>query len=482
MYSLVSMVATRAAGVVNAIVIIRVLGPNDYGVLSIVTLTASVMLLFATFQIPAALVKHLSDMPRNSHDEVSRLISSGVLLTAVATALAMLTMIILAPILAFQVFGDSRMQLLLLIASLSLLLSSISAPLFATFQGFERIKELGIRTAVSAILSIPSTVGLVVLLGLLGAVIALAVNSCISIVVNLALLRKILVSHDIRLRLAFSRAACKKLLDYSYLAVLSEAVATLTMWYCNSLLATSESFVELGRYSAGYGLAAHLLFISVSIGVPLVPMVSRLRRENPAEMPRFVTSTIRVGSFLMLIPTLLLVALPEPFLRILYDAPYVAAAPVVRFTAPAMFLAGMGAIVGYTMAGTGQMRGGLLLNAIWAAIVIILSLVLIPRSGEVGLALAVLCAYAVLFIAAMIFAKVSWKVELSQISTVLLIAFISILAATVISMFSGWERFALTLLLVAAVTYSGLKTMNRREVEVLFQPLRKVVSWIQTRQ
>jgi len=184
----------------------------------------------------------------------------------------------------------------------------------------------------------------------------------------------------------------------------------------------------------------------------------------------------------MLIPTLLLVALPEPFLRILYDAPYVAAAPVVRFTAPAMFLAGMGAIVGYTMAGTGQMRGGLLLNAIWAAIVIILSLVLIPRSGEVGLALAVLCAYAVLFIAAMIFAKVSWKVELSQLSTVLLIAFISILAATVISMFSGWGRFALALLLVAAVTYSGLKTMNRREVEVLFQPLRKVVSWIQTRQ
>ena len=116
MFSLASIVATRAASVVNAIVIIRVLGPNDYGVLSIVTLTMSVMLLVATFQIPAALVKYLSDMPRDRQDEASRLISSGLLLTSIATALAMLAIIILAPILAFSVYGDSRLQLLLLVA------------------------------------------------------------------------------------------------------------------------------------------------------------------------------------------------------------------------------------------------------------------------------------------------------------------------------------------------------------------------------
>jgi len=482
MFSLASIVATRAASVVNAIVIIRVLGPNDYGVLSIVTLTMSVMLLVATFQIPAALVKYLSDMPQDRQDEASRLISSGLLLASIATALAMLVIIILAPILAFSVYGDSRLQLLLLVASLSLLLSSISAPLFATFQGFEHIRELGVRTAVSAILSIPSTVVLVVLFGLLGAVIALAVNSCISIAVNVALLRRIWVSHHLRLRFILDRSACGKLLNYSYLAVLSAIVVSVTLWFCNSLLVTSKSFVELGRYSAGYGLAAYLLFISVSIGVPLVPIVSRLHKESPAGMPQFVASTIRVGSLLTLIPTLILAALPEPFLRILYDAPYVAAAPVVRFAAPAMFLASIGALVGYIIAGTGQMRGGLMLNVSWAVTFVGLSLVLVPQSGEVGLAVAVLCAYAVLFVAAMIFAMRSWKVDLAQLSPILLIAFISVPAAMLVSMFSGWGRVALAALLVAAVAYAGLQTMNAREKEVLFQPLRRAASWIHPRQ
>jgi O-antigen/teichoic acid export membrane protein len=478
-FSFVSTVTTRLATVVNSIIIIRVLTQNDYGVLSIVILTINLAAVFTTFQTPSALVKFLAAVPHDKPEEASRLLGAGFVLTLISTALTVSALAIIGPLLAVNLH-DSRFVWLLLVASISMAMSAISSPFFATFQGFEKIKELGLRNSVSALLSIPSTVVFVVFLSLQGAILAMIVSTVISIFVNIALLRRIWITRRLKLTIPRERSIYGRIAEYALPAVVSSVVVTLVLWFCNSLLASIDrgNFTHVGLYSAGSGLAGYLLIISGAVGVPLVPIVSKFHQEKPDGLSTFMVRTLRVGAFLTLPPALILMALPEPFLRTLYGAAYTTAAPVLRLAAPAIYIASVGSYVGYGIAGTGQMRMGLLLNVIWGVPMVVISIVLAPTMREIGLAIAILVAYIIQFAATLAFAKYSWSVDIRQLTVTLLIAAISLPAAGFISLYSGVPRFLLALALVATVIFAGLYTMSPRELDVLAQPIRRMFARI----
>ena len=480
-YSLSAMIATRLATIINSVVIIRVLQPNDYGVLSIIVLTVGLAAGFSTFSIPSALVKVLSSSSKDRPDEAGRLLSAGFTLTLITTVVTIAVLAVLAPILAFRVYDDPRLESLLLVAALALALSSIFSPLFSTFQGFEKIKELGLRNLVSAFLSIPSTVILVLMFALEGAVIAMVVNNVISILVNLALLRRIWSSKQLHLKVPGDRQSYRQILDYAVPLLLSVIVVTAALWVCGTLLQYWRSFADVGRYQAGFGLSSYILFVSSAVGIPLVPIISKLQRESPDELPPFIARTLRVGAFLTLVPALVLVALPEPFLRILYGESYVGASNVVRLVAPAIYLASIGGLIGYGMAGTGQVRGALAVNVVWAVSFMAVSPFFILAWGDVGLALGVLCAYIIQFVALLTFTKLAWSVELRDLTATLLIAAVSLPTAAFISFYMGQWRFELVIPFIAAAAFASITAMSKRELEVLSMPLKRVTSWVRPR-
>ncbi len=481
MFTFVSIIISRLATIVNAIVIIRLLGPNDYGVLSIVMLTMAVAALFANLQTPAALVKFLAAAPVEDPHEANQLIGGGFVLAVISTVIMVAVLVILAPILAFSLYFDPRLHWLILVASISMILNSVSAPFFATFQGFERIKELGFRTALAAILTIPGTLILVFLFALQGAILAGVVSTLVGIAVNIGFLRRIWQNRRLRIQIPRSRLVYYKILGFALPALGGALLVTLVLWFCNTLLALNSSFSDVGLYSAGYGLSSYILFIPAAVGVPLVPMVSRLDRESPDEFPHFIVRTMRIGAFLTLIPTLILVSLPEPFLRLLYGQAFGGAGHVVRLVAPAVFLASISSFVGYGLAGTGQMKSALLLNLIWAVPLTIMSLALIPVWEETGFAIAVLLSYVIHFIAVMAFAKFSWSVDLRELSVIMLIAVVSLPTAALISFYTGWSKPLLSISLLVAVSIAGIRNMSPREIEVVTRLFRKVLTWVRRR-
>lgn len=477
-FSFASIIATRVATVVNSIIIIRVLTVGDYGVLSVVTTTLSLAAIFTTLQTPTALVKFLAGVQKDDPDEASRLIGGGFALTAVSTVMTVAVLIALIPFLSTQVYQDPRLVWLLILASISLMISSVSSPFLSTFQGFEKIKELGVRTAAAALLSIPSTLVLVWFLSLQGAIISMIVNNCISLAVNLALLRSVWSSRRLKLVIPRDRAIYSKLLGYVMPAFGGALIVSAVVWFTTTYLAQLQAWRELGLYSAGSGLASYVLFISAAVGMPLVPMVSRLDRDSPDTLPHFMVRTMRIGAFLTLVPTLIVICEPEPLLRILYGTVYAEASNVVRIVAPAIFLSSISGLVGYGIAGKGQMKHGMLLNVIWSIPMVVVSIALIPTMKQNGLALAFLSAYVIQCTAALIFAKISWSVDLGQFAAILAIAAIAIPTAVFISLSGGMTRFALAFALTATVIFAGLYTMSKRELEVLTHPLRRMFSWV----
>src|SRR5205807_833165 len=127
----------------------------------------------------------------------------------------------------------------------------------------------------------------------------------------------------------------RALLNFAIPAFLSTLMVTPVLWFSSTLLATSASFVALGQYSVANGLAGYLLLVSASIGIPLVPIVARLNREDPGQVSPFLIKTLRITTFLSLPPAVVLVSLPSPFLSLLYGSQYMTAAPLVAGLGPA---------------------------------------------------------------------------------------------------------------------------------------------------
>jgi O-antigen/teichoic acid export membrane protein len=292
-------------------------------------------------------------------------------------------------------------------------------------------------------------------------------------------LRRILRAHGLSLKGPSEFRAYRKVFGYALPALVGALLVSPVLWFTNTLLATWTSFAELGKYSVAYGLANYLLFIPTAIGIPLVPIVSRLDRFKPHEFPPFLVRTMRIGAFLLIPPTILLVGFPGAFLELRYGGGFAAAAPIVRVLAPAVLLAALSGIVGYGIAGTGRMWEGLLLNLAWAVVLVTMSLVLVPSESARGLAFAFFAAYLVHFGTVLAYIRRTWSVRLGDLLAPLAIAATSVGLVMLVSSFlpEPWRTPAAIGLILGTVGVE-YRSMSRREIEVLSEPIRMLILWI----
>ena len=477
-----SMIVVQLASILNSVVVVRALGLFNVGIYSIVLLTISVAAIVAGFGVPAALVKFLAEVPPNRPRDVSRLLGAGVVVTLVTTSTSAVGLIILSPLLA-GLYGQPEIPGLVLIAAVGLVINALFTPLIATFQAFELIRARGKRNMVTAVLSVPTTLVLVLLMGLPGSILATVANSVISVLVNASLLRAVWRDRRLSWSMPREHSVYGKILGYATPALAGALLVTPLLWFSNTYLAVQTSIGEVGRYSVGYGVASYLLFIPYAIGVPLVPIVSRLERSKPDELLPFLTMTLRVGAFLLIPPTLVLIAFPEPFLTVFFGPASTPAAPIVRIIAPAMFLAGVSSIVGSGIAGKGRMWDGLLLNIYWGVVLFGGSLVLVPTAAAIGLSFAYMAAYLAHFIGVMAYVRYKWSMKLWALTSPFLIAFISFALLTTTSwLIADPWRIPIMVAIISVATFAELTAMTRREIEVLSAPIRRLVHCIRPSQ
>lgn len=475
-----SSVVIRLATIVNSIIIVRVLGVLNVGIYSVVTLTVSVAGVVASFGIPSALVKFLAEVPPDRPEDASRLIRTGLLLTLVATAAAAGGLMFLSPFLAI-LYGESQIQGLLVIASVGLILSVVPGPLIATFQAYELIRERSVLAVASTLISVPVAVILVVGWGLAGAVVGTVVGNAATIAVNLPLLRRVWRDRRLSWSVPRTRSVRPTILGYAVPTLLGGLLVTFVSWFTGTYLAASASLNEVGLYAVGSSLAGYLLFIPTAIGMPLIPIVSRLDRLGAPELPAFLMRTLRVTAFLLIPPTLILIAFPQPFLATLFGSEFMVAASVVQIVVPAFFLAGVATVVGFGIAGKGRMWHGLFVNLLWGVVFVSVSLAIVPTRAALGLSLAFLAGYAAQFLGILVYVRYVWSIGIQPLMVPLAIAMISsavLLALRYLVIAPGID-VAMGAFIIA-VCVSELLAMTPRELEVLGAPIRRLMLWLST--
>jgi O-antigen/teichoic acid export membrane protein len=386
----------QAAG---SIIAARILGPEAYGRFGLLLWIVSVASIATALGLPITLVRHLAEA-RHREDAAGARGLAGrsirlVLLVSVAAAAALS---LLAP-LGVRAFRDSEFALPARLAAAAVPAVALVALLRAALAGLDRYAALTRVTAFAA----PIQLALVVLgamsgLGTAGVVLGFASAQALAVILLLGALRATLppAGPERGTRPASAGPLGPAVRRYAGVA-LAIGLLDAIVWQRSELffLGRLGEPGELGRYSVAFGFSAMVTALVpgafAAVLLPLFSEASPGRGSAPdggEAAGRLFAASLRWLGILALPIAAGGAALSAPIVRLVLGDPYAgAAAPLAILLAGAAAgaIGGAGSALLY---GAGRHGAILAMSIAGAGLDVALSLLLIPRGGAAGAAIA----------------------------------------------------------------------------------------------
>ncbi len=147
---------------------------------------------------------------------------------------------------------------------------------------------------------------------------------------------------------------------------------------------------EVGYYSIAVGLTEMLWYVSQSVSVPFFPRVSSIGEERSASLTPAVS---RMTLLMTLGPAVLLLLLGRGIVSLLYGGTFLPAVPAIYILLPGVVVLASWRIVVHYFLGSGRPLVFTRISLICLVLNVFLNILLIPRLGIKGAALATTVSY-----------------------------------------------------------------------------------------
>jgi len=395
--SLIAIVYAKALGFAESVVVARILGGREFGLLTLVLSITSLVVALSTLGIPSALTKFLSGEASASQTAARKTLAVSLRVVILSTFVASVCSIAVTVSVLGSYYQAPEAAPLILTG---IVVAGISSPilLFANaLQGLKQVTRLNVLTMIAGTAGLVLAVLLSLAWGVQGAVIAFLVVAALPGILSIRFVRssiRSLPNIDGR-----GMIAPRALLNYGLPTVVSGLIVLSATYLLNSWLAVGIGLSDLGDFAVASSLAAAIGFIPAAIGVPLVPVLSSLSVDDPQRGRAVVPRVMRVITFVSVSLGVLMISFAPEILAATYGPEYSAAAlPLVVLTLASTLAATTG-VVGSHIAGAGRMWLGLGVNVVWSTTIVVAGFQLIPRYGAIGAGVSMLVGYGVLAMA-----------------------------------------------------------------------------------
>lgn len=453
-------VATRALGFISVPIYTHVFLPAEYSLLAFVstiaTLAAGIAIIGGDTVLTRFWFEDESEVARR------RLVTTWIGFLALSAVVVSLLISLFVPSFAAALLEDPSRDNLLWIVLATVPVANTSRMLAQILRNeFRPVPYALTSFAVGAIAL--STGLLLVLrldLGVAGILTGILVAESVVLFVRIALTQSTLIG-------SFDVALLRRLLRFG----LPLVPVTMSFWVFTAsdriVLAKFGSFEELGYYSAALSLISVFALLSAAIGQAWVPRLFRLYERDKAHAAEVVGASITYYLFALGLAALGLSALAPELIDLITAPAYAPASQVVPLLA-------LGAVAyGTTMLTSSGMTltyrtGRLSTFSAGAAVCnVLLALLLVPRLGMAGAAIASLLGYTVLTCAYLVASQRVWRVNLEprRLAATALTLTLTVVAASLLRSESVWLRLLLVPAYVVAVTLVGGATA--RDIRIL---------------
>lgn len=452
-------IVSKMIGIFLVPIYTRLFLPKDYGIINLINTTFFLMGILVVSGLDSAVGRWFYESKEQTDHKKS--FASYIWFQIIAATLASIIIILISPYISHTFFKEEGKSIYFILPALSLITNILPNVLINWY----RVHQKPVATVIFSILQTLTAIGLTILFVIIlhwhitGVFAALTISSAIFSIVAIFQLKGWLnITHLKKDRL---RIMLKFALPF--------IPAALSYWLLNNtdsyfIAYFTKSTAQVGLFSVGAVIASGLTLFTGAFQQAWGPFAFSLI-ENPDARKIYANVFLLYGYIIGLLAALLMLFAPEA-LMIFTTPQYYDSAWVAGILGYNLFLIGLTyiAIIGISINKTSAPYGMAMLYA--TILTIVLNLILIPKYGKEGSALATVIAQ--ILVPVYLFYKSQQVYPIPYKFTEVIIITIGLLAATVtvrlihfndfwISLF---VKITLTILLMAAVFFLKRKPFN----------------------
>jgi lipopolysaccharide exporter len=397
-------VATRVLGVIQSIVVARLLDPYRLGLLAIVSYVLGVAGALSDLGMPVAVMKLTAEDQASRPRAVLRVIGRS--LTVVGTvSLGVGAALLLGAAPLAALYQEPSLAALFRLAAVALVLAVLGGFRAGVLQGFHQIHRLAALGVLNSAAMLGLTLTLVPWLGLPGVILASIGTECLAWLWATGPLARSLRAVAARSAAVPASAAdgapwLPRVFHLAAPAFLNGFALVGAAWSIRSWLAHVEGYEAVGFYQIADSVARTLTMVAGAVAVPLAPAVAELDATRPRRIADGLETVLR-GTLFLTWPAAAFLALGgSPLIVLVFGASYAAAGPVVAWLALAALLQAAANVLWSAQVGAGRVWTGFAITAAGQGALVGVALVAVPHWGLPGLGAAVLLGQALTLVLA----------------------------------------------------------------------------------
>jgi stage V sporulation protein B len=383
-------IISTVALAVGIIILQLFIQQNDYGLYTVALIPAATFLLFQDWGIGSAMTRNCA-RSRVLNDEINLRQTFVVGLSfEIATGLILtIGSLITANFIASTIFSKPESALLMIVASVTILSSSIIGASQSLFVGFEKMKLNSFVIVCQALIQCVLSPLLVLLgYGAMGAMLGYTLGSVVSSILALSLLyfgifRKISSSKIAR----YSKIeTLKPMLSYGVPLAISAVLYGLVAPFFSFVMAKYCNNVDIGNYRVAQNFAMLLTIFTATILTTLFPVFSKINpvTEKPL-LKSIFASSIKYASILVIPATMAMMVLSNSLIGTLYHNKWIYAPSYLTLSVVGTLFVIIGSLsFSVMLSALGETKMMMKLNILQLGVAIPLAFILVPALGING--------------------------------------------------------------------------------------------------
>jgi len=392
-WSLAGIAGSRICTFLGAIIAARFLGQTGFGELAIIQSTIGLMGTFTGLGIGLTAIRYVADLSRQEPDRTGRIIALTYQSSWIAGGGMAFLSLAAAPWLAAHILNAPHLTGQLRLASLLLFVSTIFGPQLGVLTGFQAFRSLARINWSQGLASLLLIAVLAWGAGLTGVIVAMILaNAMGGIMATRALGRE---CRDLGIRLNFREAWREKaiLWQFSLPSFLSDALHMPVVWAANAILVNQPGgYAELGVFNAANQFRVLILFLPNILAAVTIPLLAEIHGQNDRQHFAQVANLNLRTIWIFALGVAFTIIGCSSWLMGLFGKQFADGRTILALLAGVAILQTANGTVGQSLAGSGRMWAGFVMNLFWAT-VLLASLVNLVHLGALGLTLAYALAY-----------------------------------------------------------------------------------------
>jgi len=370
---------------------------SDYGLYAIALIPASTLLLFQDWGISSAMIKYCAHYRAiNQKGNLRKIIVAGLTFEVAAGLSLTVLSLLMSSFIASTIFGKPESALLIALASLVILSTSLLVAAQSIFVGFERMNLIGFTMVCHAITYFMSPLLVYLGYGAWGAVLGytfsmIATGIIAIIMVYFFIFRQLEPDNPSNSGLS---QTLKPLLNYGFPLAIASILGGILLQFYNFMMGSLCDLAMIGNYRIATNFAVLLTFFTIPISTVLFPAFSKL---NPGKEPQLLktvfTSSVKYTALLLIPATVALMVLSQPLISTIYAGKWLNAPSfLILYVISNLFSIFGNLSLGNLLTGLGETKLLMKLNILTLCIGVPLAFLLIPALEIVGVILCIIVA------------------------------------------------------------------------------------------